>query len=259
MNQIASRSKAGFSHAWNALRPAPTRFHTPPAVWTSQETWLSVGTVVLSIPMVFLIDEAIHLLAAETPAGQVALYGFLTHAGLSEWTLVPSGVLVLGVVILLAIGRAPWPNAIFQARHAAFIFFTGASAGIVCNVFKNIIGRARPYLYDQYGAIAFDPLSFGSSWWQSWPSGHTTTVAAFCTWVAFQFPATRWIMVAVAVLLGLTRVFVGAHYVSDVLAGLTLGYVFTLVCARWCSNRAILFRRDPDTNWALLPIRSEPS
>ncbi|MEO0498849.1 MAG: phosphatase PAP2 family protein, partial [Pseudomonadota bacterium] len=163
----------------------------------------------MSILMILLLDEAVHLIAMRTPPGQLSLYGFLTPAGLSEWTHVPSGVVVLAVILLLASERSPWPNAIFHARHAAFIFFTGAMAGIICNVFKNIIGRARPYLYEEHGVAAFAPLSFDSSWWQSWPSGHTTTVAAFCTWIAFQFPATRWIMIAVVALLGLTRVFVG--------------------------------------------------
>ncbi|MEO0635924.1 MAG: phosphatase PAP2 family protein [Pseudomonadota bacterium] len=258
MNQVLIRSRTGLQHAWSQLCPQPTPYHRPPSVWTPQETYLVIATLIASVLVAFFADEAVHLLAMETPAGQVALFGAMTHAGLSEWTLVPSGMLFLVVLVLLALKRSVWSDAVFHARHAAFIFFTGAGAGLTCNLFKNLVGRARPYLYDQYGALAFDPLSFGSSWWQAWPSGHTTTVAAFCAWVAFQFPATRWVMVAVAVLLGLTRIFVSAHYFADVLAGLVLGYVFTLVCARWCANRAILFRREPDNDWALLPARERP-
>ncbi|MEN0088458.1 MAG: phosphatase PAP2 family protein [Pseudomonadota bacterium] len=257
MTQLSTPKLASLKLAWGKLRPAPVPYHRPPPIWTRQETVLALGVVVASVLMVFILDETVHLMGVETPPGQLALFGFLTHAGLSEWTLVPSGVLFLAVLGGLALGGSLWSGAIFHARHAAFIFFTGAGAGITCNLFKNLIGRARPYLYDEHGVMAFDPLSFGSSWWQSWPSGHTTTVAAFCCWVAFQFPATRWPMVATVALLGLTRVFVGAHYVSDVLAGAVLGYLFTLVCARWCANRGILFRRDPDNAWAMLPARGE--
>jgi len=64
----------------------------------------------------------------------------------------------------------------------------------------------------------------------SWPSNHSVIAAGFATACILAAPRLVWFLAPVAVLLGLSRVIVGVHYLHDVLAGLTLGFVAVLVC-----------------------------
>jgi membrane-associated phospholipid phosphatase len=57
----------------------------------------------------------------------------------------------------------------------------------------------------------------------SFPSNHATFAAAAAVGIAFLRPAAAWLVVPVAVLVGVARVAVGVHYPTDVLAGLLLG------------------------------------
>ncbi len=94
--------------------------------------------------------------------------------------------------------------------------------GLLCTnvVLKHLVARPRPWL-DVAGLVALvdepDPNSF--------PSGHTC--AAFAAALAWwRTLPRRWMSVlalAMAVLMGLSRLYVGVHYPSDVLAGFLVG------------------------------------
>lgn len=84
----------------------------------------------------------------------------------------------------------------------------------------------------------------------SFPSGHATGAAAtYLTLGALlaRFQARRWVKiyllglaVTITVLIGLSRVYLGVHWPSDVLAGWTLGSSWALFCwvvARWLQRR----------------------
>lgn len=73
---------------------------------------------------------------------------------------------------------------------AGYIFLTVALSGIVANLFKRLIGRARPVLFDEQGMFSFTPV-FNSAKYQSFPSGHATTAAALFVGLAILFPRYR--------------------------------------------------------------------
>lgn len=60
----------------------------------------------------------------------------------------------------------------------------------------------------------------------SFPSGHTTTafLAAHLTWSVLGRGRTRWLVLALAGLCGLSRIAAGAHWPADVVAGAGLGW-----------------------------------
>jgi len=84
---------------------------------------------------------------------------------------------------------------------------------------KPLIGRPRPWVIIE----GFEPLVYSHS--PSFPSGHTSSSFAF----AFAIlPAVdiKWLKVtsvAAATLMGLSRLYVGVHYPSDVLGGAVIG------------------------------------
>jgi len=99
---------------------------------------------------------------------------------------------------------------------------TMALAGLVglgvYKVLKSRLVRERPYItFDRIrpGTAPLDRYSF--------PSGHTLHAVAF-TWQAVAcFPELGWVLIPLATLIAGSRVVLGLHYPSDVLAGGALG------------------------------------
>ena len=91
------------------------------------------------------------------------------------------------------------------------------AAGLV-SVFKDLFDRARPPL----GQPAIDALvSLPAS--SSFPSGHAATAFAGAVAVAMLHPRLRWPLLGLAAAVALSRVYLGVHYWSDILAGSALG------------------------------------
>ncbi len=165
-----------------------------------------------------------------------------TDFGKADWILISSGVTCLGLLALDA-GRYTFRlrmaiGSLFT--YAAFIFYSVAATGLLAIAFKWSLGRARPKLYEEVGPVRFDFLAFDGTY-TSFPSGHSTTVAALATALAFIFPAYRWLIVVGAFWLAFSRVMVGAHYPSDVIAGTLLGMTFTFFTVRAMARRRIGF------------------
>jgi undecaprenyl-diphosphatase len=102
------------------------------------------------------------------------------------------------------------------------------SAGI-CNVLlKNIINRTRPYVaIEELKLIAKMPHD------SSFPSGHSN--ASFSTACAITWCLSRnkkWIgviLIFVASIIAFSRLYVGAHYPTDVIAGIILGTLTSII------------------------------
>jgi undecaprenyl-diphosphatase len=75
------------------------------------------------------------------------------------------------------------------------------------------------------------------------PSNHALDYFAAATFIATAFRSRRWALVgfAVAVLASLSRVYLGKHYPSQVMAGAAIGIVWGLLVARLAQRRLRLF------------------
>lgn len=78
--------------------------------------------------------------------------------------------------------------------------------------------RARPYRVLRDVRAAVDPLDAFS-----FPSGHTLHAVAFTVVAVSAFPLLAWVFVPFTALVALSRVVLGLHYPSDVLAGAGIG------------------------------------
>ena len=95
----------------------------------------------------------------------------------------------------------------------AFGLAAAASAGL-----KLAVGRARPPVEDP----AFEALVALPST-ASFPSGHATTAFAAAVALGVLVPRLRAAALALAALIAVSRVYLGVHFVLDVLAGALLG------------------------------------
>ena len=85
---------------------------------------------------------------------------------------------------------------------------------------KPLVSRPRPWL-DVEGLINL----VGESAYRSFPSGHSTSAFAFGFALLFGAPKRwmKWAAIIVAVLMGLSRLYVGVHYPTDILGGVLVG------------------------------------
>ena len=109
------------------------------------------------------------------------------------------------------------------AAVKALVTITG-SQGIV-QLFKRTIERKRPYLV----------LPDVSTFWKnllrdhSFPSGHTTAGFSLAVILAIYFPAYAVYSYLLAAMVGLSRIYTGMHYPSDVLSGAFIGTAFAFM------------------------------
>jgi len=150
-------------------------------------------------------------------------------------------VTTLGAAYLLALVAVPlwWQG----RREAAFdlLVLLGITV-VVTEAIKFAVGRPRPCdvlasfrNLAGYGCdVEFDP---------SFPSGHASRAFAFAMFIAFRFRGrVGGAAFAFAFLVGLSRIYLGVHWPSDVLAGALLG-VALAIAIEVMSRRSDRYRR----------------
>jgi membrane-associated phospholipid phosphatase len=160
--------------------------------------------------------------------------------GNSKWFLVTASCWMLGCLVLIRLIENPERVALLRwlVRSQAWLIASVAVSGILVNVLKWIFGRARPSHLEE--GRAADWTLFNSDWgFQSYPSGHSTTVFAAAFVLAAIFPRWRWIIWFLAVLGGLGRIAEGAHFLSDVIAGGLLGAATAWWLKDWLGRRDV--------------------
>jgi len=187
---------------------------------------LSAGLVLIAITIV--IGSAVTWLG-EPSIDEVAVReaSSLRDGAIGDALVVASKVgylRVLGplaLVIALALGIA-----LNRWRDGLLVAFATAGAAVLTRLLKEIFERARP-------TDGVELLAGGFSM----PSGHATTSAAFAMSLMLVARtgrgalALRVLVIAFALVVALSRVVLGVHYPTDVLAGLCSGTGFALVLA----------------------------
>jgi undecaprenyl-diphosphatase len=105
------------------------------------------------------------------------------------------------------------------------LFIGLVTAGLLVQVFKHLIGRARP-------RVTFNTVFIGPTMhpgYDAFPSGHTTLSFCLAFILSQYYPRYRLFFYLFAILTGLDRVVGLSHFPSDVLAGALLGTVVARV------------------------------
>lgn len=103
-------------------------------------------------------------------------------------------------------------------RFIAAVAVSVLSAFMVYPTLKTSLGRLRPCDYAPSLLRGAAPLDHHSC-----PSGHAMTATAYAVPLAFAWPVLTPLALAICLTIGWSRVALGHHYVSDVVAGSILG------------------------------------
>lgn len=199
--------------------------------------------LILTILSALLLDGRMDAITAAPPAWIIALARSTSPIGLGGWYLVPAAGL------LITAGATNWSSLSRRAQRLIFnwtslVYFVLISmglAGLLVTLLKRIIGRARPAHLHEHGVFAFRPFAT-DAYFASFPSGHATIIGCLAATLVLLFPRSRYIVIPVGLWLAATRVFVGAHYPSDVVAGFGFGFAFTVAAAIIFARFGFIFR-----------------
>lgn len=209
--------------------------HAPAPVRISRRPWIAAGAFALiavaAVGAVIVIDRARESFGFESAIMSALVAGrvpWLTGPALAlDWvgSGMISGIVVPAlVVIALLLWRRPW--------GATFFLVAILASGAVTQVVKVLVGRVRPE------DILVHP-DFGS-----FPSGHSSNAAVIAAALGLIFMRT-WVWVAGAaytVLMMLSRMYLGAHWVSDTVAGMLIGAGVALIV--WAPFAYKLYREN---------------
>ncbi len=191
--------------------------------------WL-IGIVIAAIAIAasFYFDGSVRDFMAQHE--NRAMRSFMRYVSLfGDW---PSHV-ALG---LLGLGIAWWRGSKKWTRIFLAMLLAMAIAGIAGHVIKRTVPRARPSVQSElhWGGPRF------STKYHAFPSGHVAASTAFFGVLIF---ARRRIGVAclpIPILIGFSRMYIGAHYLSDVVCAAVLGIFCAMILWRF-------FLREPPT------------
>lgn len=181
---------------------------------------ITISIIQVDRPLAIFIND--HLAALQEPFRKIlAGIEFLDQYPVSRY-VIAAAVLITALWLLLKDKTN---------QRAKIFFFIGAtmvSSRLITAVLKTIFDRNRPYVFINDRSVS-DFFCAGND---SFPSGHATNYFSFFLPLLVLFPRHKWLLLILPTFIGLQRIIVNDHYLSDVLAGILIASLMTLLFQR---------------------------
>lgn len=191
----------------------PYRDRAPAPRWL---LWLALGTAALAALSIVTIDQPVaRWLAQWQPTGWLdhVINGLEWSIGLQLIPWTTGIILVLAMVVTMTS-----PRLRYEAPAWMFVAAVHITSRIAMVEIKDLTGRLRPLEWLKQGAPA---ETFGWVKGIAFPSGHVVLFASLVI-PAIALAPRAWPAGALIVFVGAARVAASAHYLSDVLGGISL-------------------------------------
>jgi len=212
----------------NAQRVAPSQENRPRAaalpVWLDLVIWLAVLIVVACLG--FYFDQTVvGAIAGHQIRWLEQVAGIISRFG--DWP----ELMGYAAVALIGVGFARKRTLV---KVILCMMIAGTLAGALTNSVRLLSGRARPNNHQVppgwYGLRYQDQWLLGKYKFHSFPSGHTATAFAFFGVIGFAYRRRwAWSFLVVASVIAWSRLYINAHFFSDVLVGVVVGLFFALL------------------------------
>ena len=130
------------------------------------------------------------------------------------------GVLITSLTVILII--------LFSRKARTSLGFELLVAMTICQIvvysLKAILSRERPYtILEHLNTFGIDMKDY------SFPSGHSAASFSIATTIALNSPKLGIYVFVLAIIIGISRIYLGVHYPTDVAAGIILGIAISLL------------------------------
>jgi undecaprenyl-diphosphatase len=154
-------------------------------------------------------DYTLEYLEAHRTPGQTRTMLFISNTNDYVNLAIPAGLLVAGII-----DHNP-----DMRQNALYVASSTATTALLNILIKKIVKRPRPFITNVHLTAVYQPSSY------SFPSGHTSAAVSSATALIRAYP--KWYVIVPSVLwsgaVGYSRMYLGVHNPSDVIAGAALG------------------------------------
>ena len=193
-------------------------------------TYVSAVCLTMIIISYFFWDIPLIKYCQTLNRSVIDIFEIITALGITKWYLIASAVLYLFFEFV-------YKNKL-QAMRSLFVLCSLSLCGIALHLIKWIAGRHRPVDLFNQGYFGFNYFGFGYEL-TSFPSGHAQTAFTLATALTILFPRWGIPLFIIAGTVGISRIILTSHYLSDVIAGAGVGILFTLVVKYFFDRKQI--------------------
>lgn len=128
-----------------------------------------------------------------------------------------------GVFWYVLMGLIPFLYGLDSGHVSLRMLLVGVVGLVIYKLIKSLTERPRPYNVNKNIMLGTSPLDQ-----YSFPSGHTLHAVSFTLTAIYYLPELSWLLIPFTSLIALSRVILGLHYPTDVVAGAVIGSLLGL-------------------------------
>ncbi|MDC3112329.1 phosphatase PAP2 family protein [Pelagibacteraceae bacterium] len=148
----------------------------------------------------------------------------ITKLGSSSWYF---SITIIGFIAFNINNKFKIIKAKITSNFSNFIyssFFYILTVGIITQIIKHVVGRPRPNHTNFEDVFGFKFFTLESGF-HSFPSGHSSTIFIVCFILVSVLPKLKYFFYFLASIVAFSRVIVGAHFFTDIVAGAILALI----------------------------------